>query len=79
MMASQGISSGTFKMDRGSEAAGLRLYIVRLRAAFRYAMEPRVEAILRDTIAEMEERLEQIEAEAVEAARPVTMKASQKN
>jgi hypothetical protein len=66
-------------MDREPEAAWLRLYIIRLRAAFRYALEPRVEAILRETISDMEERLEQLEAEVLRAARPARKKAPQSN
>lgn len=45
------------------EATWLRQRIVRLRAAFRYAMEMSVEAILREVVADMEDRLEHLEAE----------------
>lgn len=44
-------------MEREPEPTWLRLRIIRLRAAFRYSLEPRVETILREIIAEMEEPL----------------------
>ena len=43
------------------EATWLRLRIIRLRPALRYALDPRVEMILRETVADMENRLEQLE------------------
>jgi hypothetical protein len=49
-------------MNKEPEATWLRLRIIRLRAALRYALEPRVETILRETVTDMEERLEQIES-----------------
>jgi hypothetical protein len=49
-------------MKNEPEATWLRLQIIRLRAALRYALEPRVETILRETVTEMEGRLEQIES-----------------
>jgi hypothetical protein len=50
-------------MDSEPETTWLRSRVIRLRTAFRYALEPRVEAILRETIADMEDRLERLEAE----------------
>ena len=49
-------------MKKEPEATWLRLQIIRLRAALRYALEPRVETILRETVTEMEGRLEQVES-----------------
>ncbi len=62
-------------MERDPEAARLRLYITRLRAALRYALDSRVEAILRELIGEMEERLDELEAEILKASRPSRQKA----
>jgi hypothetical protein len=59
--------------DRESEATWFRLHIIRLRAALRYAVEPRVELILRETIADMEDRLEELEAGLAES-RPARKK-----
>ena len=62
---------GTVKMAiRELEATWLRLRIIRLRAALRYALDPRVEAILRETVADMEERLEQLEDSSCARPRP---------
>jgi len=67
-------------MDREPEVTWLRRRIIRLRAAFRYALEPRVETILREMIADMEDRLERLEAELIESApRRVGKKAPQSN
>jgi hypothetical protein len=66
-------------MDLEPEAAWLRSRIIRLRAAFRYAVEPRAGAILRETIADMEERLEQLEAGLVARARQARKKPPQSN
>ena len=55
-------------MEREPETTWLRQRIIRLRAAFRYVLEPRVETILRETIADMEERLDRLEAELIERA-----------
>jgi hypothetical protein len=44
-----------------AEAGWLRKSIIRLRAALRFAKEPRVEAILREVIADAEDRLAALE------------------
>jgi hypothetical protein len=56
-------------MDNEPEATWLRLRIIRLRTAFRYVLEPRVETILREVITDMEDRLERIEAMDIERSR----------
>ena len=58
------------------EAVWLRLRIIRLRTALRYALEPRTQTILREIIADMEERVEQLDAEALKIARPTERKRS---
>jgi hypothetical protein len=44
-----------------AEAKWLRKSIIRLRAALRFAKEPRVETILREVIADAEDRLAELE------------------
>ena len=44
-----------------AEAGWLRKSIIRLRAALRFAREPRTETILRDFIADAEDRLAALE------------------
>jgi hypothetical protein len=44
-----------------AEADWLRKSIIRLRAALRFAREPRVETILREVIADAEDRLSVLE------------------
>jgi hypothetical protein len=44
-----------------AEAGWFRKSIIRLRAALRFAKEPRVEAILREVIADAEDRLAALE------------------
>jgi hypothetical protein len=48
-------------MDLENEAPWLRSRIIRLRVALRFTKEPRVETILREFVAEAEERLSAIE------------------
>jgi hypothetical protein len=56
-------------MKKEPEATWLRLRIIRLRAALRYALDPHIETILRETVIEMEWRLEQIESVIIEGSR----------
>jgi hypothetical protein len=58
-------------MDLENEAPWLRSRIIRLRAALRFAKEPRTYTILREFIAEAEERLSALEAQGAPSQRTV--------
>jgi len=80
ILASFRLGRGAVEMDQEPEVAWLRRRIIRLRAAFRYALEPCVETILREIIADMEDRLERLEAELIASAqRRARKKAPQSN
>jgi hypothetical protein len=53
-------------MELENEATWLRYRVLRLRAALRFALAPQVESILRELIADAEERLVALEAKARE-------------
>jgi hypothetical protein len=53
-------------MELEDEATWLRYRVLRLRAALRFALAPQVEIILRELIADAEDRLLALEAKARE-------------
>jgi hypothetical protein len=59
------------EMELQDEAAWLRNRIARMRLAFRFATEPQVESILRELIADAEDRL--VGASAVATLKRRTM------
>jgi hypothetical protein len=61
-------------MDLENEASWLRSRIIRLRAALRFAKEPRTDMILREFIAEAEERLGALEDRGVPSPPKRTIK-----
>jgi hypothetical protein len=58
-------------MTMEAEPTWLRKRIIRLRMAMRFAKDPRTETILRDVIAEAEERLIALEATSASARRAI--------
>jgi hypothetical protein len=65
-------------MGQEEEAAGLRHRLMRLRLALRLSNDPRVEAIIREVIANVEERLIALDSAGIKAPEQTNVGAQKK-
>jgi hypothetical protein len=66
-------------MEPEDETAGLRHRLMRLRMALRFSNDPRTEAILREVISNIEERLIAVESAGIKAPERKTGDAPKKS